>query len=161
MNTVNEKTKLRSFEIKVDDRIFEFDKPKVKGKEILLIAEKAPIECFSLYQKLKGCDFEKISYEEEVDLSHPGLEKFTVKESEVYHYTVDGEPETTEEKFPTANQILEWAGLEPSKYYLYLIPENGQPEKNWKDNPNDKIEMKCPGLKFVSATRSGTPVAGE
>lgn len=161
MSNIKEKTKSRTYKIKVDDKIFEFDKQIVKGMEILLVAGKTPIECFSLYQKLKGCDFEKISYEEEVDLSKPGLEKFTVKESEVYHYTVDGEPETTEEKFPTANQILEWVDLDQSKYYLYLIPENGQPEKNWKDNPNDKIEMKCPGLKFGTAYRSGTPVADE
>ena len=126
--------------------------------QILLKANKIPVECFSLYQKFHGCDFEKISLDEEVDLSRPGIEKFAVKPPVVFYYTIDAEPETTDEKSLTANSILELAGLNHSEYYLIqILPDNTQ--ISYKDNPDTPIEMKCPGLKFISAYRSGTQVA--
>ena len=150
--------KKHKYKIKIDDLILEFHTPIVNGSEILLKAGKTPVECFSLYQKFKGCDFEKIGLDEEVDLSKPGLEHFTVKDAEVFHYTVDGEPEMTDKKHLTANEILSLAGLEPNDYYLVQIYPDGS-QKEYKDNPNEKIEMKCPGLKFTTAFRSGTQVA--
>lgn len=150
--------KKHKYKIKVDDLMLEFHTPIVNGSEILLKAGKGPVECFSLYQKFKGCDFEKIGLDEEVDLSKPGLEHFTVKDAEVFHYTVDGEPETTDKKHLTANEILRLAGLDPKDYYLVQIFPDGS-QKDYKDNPEEKIEMKCPGLQFTTAFRSGTPVA--
>lgn len=157
MDSVIEK-KNHKYKIKVDDSILEFSKAIVTGSEILNKAGKTPVECFSLYQKFHGCDFEKISLDEEVDLSKPGIERFTVKPPEVFHYTVDGEPETTDKNSLTAKEILELAGLNPNDYYLIQInPDNTQ--ISYKDNPSIPIEMKCPGLKFISAFRSGTQVA--
>lgn len=147
------------FKIKLDTQILEFDKPTVTGSEILLKAEKTPIECFSLYQKFRGCDFEKISLDETVDLSKPGLEQFTIKEAEVFNYTVDGEPEMTDKKTLSANEILILVGLNPADYYLVQInPDDTQ--TSYKDNPDEPIIINCTGLKFVSAYRSATPVAG-
>ena len=148
--------KKRGYKIKVDDLILEFDNSIVTGRDILVKAGKTPVECFSLYQKFKGCDFEKISIDEEVDLSKPGLEHFTVKPPEVFNYTVDGEPETTDKLHLTANEILQLAGLAPNDYYLTQVYPN---EISYKDKPNESIKMICPGYKFVSAYRSGTPVA--
>lgn len=150
--------KPRIFKIKVDDLMLEFEKPIVIGSEILIKAGRTPVECFSLYQKFHGCDFEKISLDEKVDLSKPGIEKFTVKEPEVFHYTVDGEPETTDRKALTANEILVLAGLKPEDHYLVQINPDGS-QISYKDNPETSIEMKCPGLKFLAPFRSGTPVA--
>ena len=150
--------KKHKYKIKVDNLMLEFHIPIVNGSEILLKAGKTPVECFSLYQKFKGCDFEKISLDEEVDLSRPGLEHFTVKAPEVFYYTVDSEPETTDKKYLTANEILSLAGLNPNDYYLVQIYPDGS-QDDYKDNPDEKIEMKCPGLKFTAAFRSGTPVA--
>lgn len=148
--------KKQKYKIKVDDLILEFNEPIVTGSDILIKAGKTPVECFSLYQKFKGCDFEKISPDEKVDLSKPGLEHFTIKPPEVFHYTVDGEPETTDKSYLTANEILQLAGLNPTDYYLTQIYPN---DVSYKDNPNEPIEMICPGYKFISAYRSGTPVA--
>jgi len=153
--TIEKKVK---YKIKVDNQILEFHKPIVTGEEILIKAGKTPVECFSLYQKLQGCDFEKISIDEKVDLSNPGIEKFTIKEPEVFYYTVDSEPETTDKKILTANEILILAGLKPEDYYLVQINPDGS-KIEYENNPNDPIEMKCPGLKFITAFRSGTPVA--
>ncbi len=150
--------KKHEFKIKVDDLIYEFGEPIVTGSEILVKAGKTPVECFSLYQKFKGCDFERISLDEKVNLSKPGLKHFTVKAPEVFYYTVDGEQETTDRKILSAEEILSLAGLEPKDYYLVQIRSDGS-QIQYNDSPDQQIEMKCPGLKFVSAFRSGTPVA--
>ncbi len=148
-----------AFKAKVDNDVLVFNKPNVTGKDILIKAGKTPPECHSLYQKLKGCDFEKISLNEEVDLSNPGIEKFTVKSPEVFHYFLDEEPETTDEPSLSANQILELGGIKPVEdYYLVEIDKDGQ-EINHKDTPDAQIKMKCPGSKFVSIFRGETPVS--
>lgn len=149
----------KKYRIKIDDKVLVFDNESVIGSEILTKAGFTPIECYSLYQKLKGCDFEKISSNEKVDLSKPGIERFVVKESEVYHYSLDGEPETTDLSELTPMNILEFAGIKPmSDYYLVQILED-QTQVSYKDRPNDPIKMKCPGSKFISVYRSATPVA--
>ncbi|MBX2943608.1 MAG: hypothetical protein KF860_14820 [Cyclobacteriaceae bacterium] len=90
-------TKTKKFKAKIDDQIFVFDHAHVTGSAILKKVEIQNLECVSLYQKLKGCDFERISLNEVVDLSFPGLEKFVVKGPESWNYWVDEEPETSTE----------------------------------------------------------------
>lgn len=149
----------KKYKVRIGDDSFVFDHHLVTGKDLLIKAGKTPIECYSLYQKFKGCDFEKISLSETVDLSKPGIEHFVVKAPEVFHYTVDGEPETTDEKSLTPTQILEAAGVEPvTDYYLVLLNADGS-QVSYKDKPNEPIEMKCPGSKFISVYKSATEVA--
>jgi hypothetical protein len=146
------------FAILVDDKRIVFHDPVVTGKEILQKAGYKPTECYVLYQKFKDCDFERISPDEKVDLAKNGLEKFTVKETEIFHYTVDDEPETSDKKFMTANEILAAAGLEPKDYYLVeVFPDSAQ--KSYKDNANEPIQLKCPGNKFISVFKGETPVS--
>lgn len=148
-----------NFKIKVDNEVLVFDTNIVTGSQILLKANKIPVECFALYQKLKGCDFEKISTLETIDLSKEGIEKFTVKASEVFHYFLDDEPETTEQKTLTANQILDQGGITPvSDYYLMEIDNEGN-EISHKNSPDKPITMKCPGSKFISIFRGSMPVS--
>lgn len=148
-----------TYKVKVDNDVLVFNKPIVTGTDILIKAGKTPPECHSLYQKLKGCDFQKISLNEEVDLSNPGIEKFTVKPPEVFHYFLDDEPETTDESSLSANQILELGGIKPVEdYYLVEIDKDGN-EINHNDTPDAPIKMKCPGSKFVSIFRGETPVS--
>jgi hypothetical protein len=148
----------KKYRVKIGDEPFVFDHHLVTGKELLEKAGKTPVECYSLYLKLKGCDFEKVTLSETVDLSKPGIEQFVVKPPEVFHYLVDDEPETTDEKFLTANQILENAGLKLLDYYLVQVFADGS-QKSYKDIPNQRIEMKCPGEKFISVFRGETPVS--
>ena len=152
-------SKNETFKVKVDNETFLFDSKIVNGEQILIKAGKTPVACFALYQKLKGCDFEKISLDETVDLSNKGIEKFTVKGAEVFHYLLDDEPETTEQKTLSANQILELGGVLPvTDYYLIEIDNTGK-EISHKDTPLSPIVMKCPGSKFVSIFRGSTPVS--
>lgn len=158
-NSEDKSSKLQSYKIKVDHDVLVFNKPTVRGQDILIKAGKTPPECHTLYQKLKGCDFERVSLNEEVDLSNPGIEKFTVKPPEVFHYFLDDEPETTDESSLSANQILELGGIKPVEdYYLVEIDKDGN-EINHKDTPDAPIKMKCPGSKFVSIFRGETPVS--
>lgn len=147
------------FKIKIDEDQFEFKMAIVKGSDILIKAGKQHPKCYSLYQKLKGSDFKKIDLEEEVDLSNAGLEKFSIKEPEVFFYHLDEEPETSEKSALTVNEILERGGLTPTKdYYLMEITSDGK-EINHKDNPDQLIQLRCPGSKFASIFRGQTPVS--
>jgi hypothetical protein len=149
----------KKYRVKIGDDSFVFDHHLVTGKELLEKTGQTPVECHTLYQKLKGCDFEKIGFAETVDLAKPGIEHFVVKPPEVFHYTVDGEPETTDEKKLTPLQILEAAGVNPvTDYYLVLVNADGS-QVSYKDKPNDPVEMRCPGSKFISVYKSATEVA--
>lgn len=147
------------YRVKVGHDYFIFLKQFVTGKEILEKAGIAVTECFWLYQKLKNCDFQRISLTEKVNLAKPGIEHFVVKPTEVFHYFVDEEPETTEEKELTPNQILEAAGVTPvNDYYLVLINADGS-QQSFINTPGKPIKMVCPAMKFVSVFRGETPVS--
>lgn len=148
----------KHYEAIVDGKKIEFREPKVTGKEILEKAGYTHPECHQLYQKFKDCDFEKVSLDEKVDLAEPGIERFTVKKSDIFHYTIDTEPETSDRKLMTANEILAAAGLDPADYYLVeILHDNTQ--KSYKDHPDARIELKCPGNKFISVFKGETPVS--
>jgi hypothetical protein len=59
----------------VDKVFYKVDKECLTGREILTIAEKNP-ERFFLNKKLHGGLVKRIENNEEVCLSHPGLERF-------------------------------------------------------------------------------------
>lgn len=136
-------------EIFVDEVKLFFKEDKVTGRQILEKAGKKPVECFALYQKLKGCDFEKIGLDEIVDLSNPGIEKFVTKEAEVINYTVNDEPETTDKKVLTPLNILELAGIDHVKFYLVQLHTDGH-ETVYAFMPEEPIKMLCTGMKFVT-----------
>lgn len=137
------------YPINVDGCSYVFDNSKVTGKQILEKAEKKPVECYTLYQKLKGCDFEKVSLDEIVDLSNPGIEHFVTKEPEVFNYTVNGESETTDKKFLTPTEILKLDAINPHELYLVQLNHDGT-ETEYAYTPEEKIKMVCTGMKFVS-----------
>lgn len=139
----------KRYRVKIGDEYFVFDHHLVTGKEILEKACASPIECFWLYQKFKGCDFERISPDETVDLAKPGLEHFVVKPTEVFNYFVDGEPEMTDKKELTPREIMQLAGIDPAKHYLVLKLEDGK-QISYKDKPDEKIKMRCPAMHFIS-----------
>jgi Prokaryotic E2 family E/Multiubiquitin len=133
----------------VDNKIITFYEKIVSEKQILEKACKVPVECFSLYQKLKGCDFEKISLDELVNISNPEIEHFITKEPDIFNYTVDGEPETTDKKFLTPTEILKLDAINPNDAYLVQINHDGT-ETEYAYLPDEKIKMVCTGMKFVS-----------
>lgn len=149
----------KKYKVKIGGYSYVFDHQVVTSRELLEKAGITPIECFWLYQKLKDCDFEKIDLKEKVDLAKGGIEHFVVKPTEVFDYFVDNEPETTDEKELTPNQILEAAGLTPVKdYYLVRINPDGS-QTSLKDSSDTPLKMVCPAVKFISAFRGETNVS--
>lgn len=140
----------KTYDIQVNNTIYQFSVPKVTGQQILEKAKLLPPECYSLYRKLKGCDFEKISLDETVDLSDPGIERFITKEPEVFHYTVDGEMETTDRKTLTPAEILKLAGIDPQACYLIQVLPDGK-HIEYAFQPDEQITLKCQGLTFITA----------
>ncbi len=137
------------FEIIINkDEIF-FPDSQVTGRQILEKAGLTPVQCYTLYQKLKGCDFAKIDLDEEVDISNPEIEHFVTKEPEVFNYHVNKEPETTDKKFLTPIEILKLAGINPEHSYLIQLNEDGS-ETELAYEPEEKIKMVCTGLKFMT-----------
>lgn len=134
----------------VDGQKVEFNEPKVTGNQILVKACKTPVECYTLYIKKPGCDFEKVSLDEVVDISDGKVEHFVTKEPEVFNYTLDGEPEMTDQKTLTAVEILRLAGIDPQNKYLVLIHTDGTKE-NFAFNPDEPIKMVCPKMTFVTS----------
>jgi hypothetical protein len=154
----NAKDKKKGYAIQVNDFHLAFHDPIVTGKQIIKEAGFEPVECYVIYQKFKDCDFERVPPDEKIDLSKPGPEKFVVKPTDIFHYTIDNEPETSDEKFMNAKEILEAAGLDPKDYYMVEIFPNQQ-QKSYKDHPDEPIELKCPGNKFISVFKGETPVS--
>lgn len=132
----------------LNDKKYRSFKAKVSGKDLLNLTGIIDERCFSLYQKLQGCDFEKITLDDLVDLSNPGIEHFITKEADTFTYMVDGEHELTDKKQLSANEILKNAGVDTSLYYLVYKTEKDEIEYAW--NPDDLIKMDCKGMEFIS-----------
>lgn len=148
----------KHYQVKVDEQTVVFNKEKVTGLEILDAACRTPAECYTLYQKFKDCDFEKIDLTEVVDLTKPGIEHFITKPPEVFHYDLDDEPETTDLKEMTPNQILADGGIDPKTHYLVQINPDGS-QTSYKDKGEQAIKMKCPRVKYISVLNGPTPVS--
>lgn len=118
------------------------------GAEILTAAGFKHLQCHTLYQKLKGCDFEKVSLDQTIDLSNPGIEHFATKGPDVFHYKVDNEPEMTDKSELTAHQILLAKGINPTNHYLIQVLAEGN--VSYADNPSQPIKMICTGMDFIS-----------
>jgi len=65
------------YRFKVGNKLCTWDRPEITGKEILEQAGLTPVTEYQLNQKFKDGVVEPIGYEQEVDLSRKGLERFT------------------------------------------------------------------------------------
>jgi len=123
--------------------------PLITGAELLRKAGFEHIQCHTLYQKLQGCDFEKVAMDEVINLAHPGIERFVTKGPEVFNYEVNGEPETTDKKTLTPNRIMELKGVHHGNHYLIQILPDGK-HINYAYTPDQSIPMVCTGMKFLT-----------
>lgn len=74
-------------------------------------------------------------------------------------YTLDDEPQTTNEDDLTARQILEHGGVDPSNHYLVQIQGAHDKEKtSYKDKPDESIHLH-PNMRFISVSLRPTPVS--
>lgn len=148
----------KHYQVLVDQELVIFEKEKVSGREILKKADRNPPECFSLYLKRKGCEPDLISLDELVDLTSSGVEIFFTKPPEIFFYDLDGEPETTDLKEMSPNQILVAGGVDPNTHYLVQINGDGS-QTSYKDKGDQPIKMKCPRVKYISVLNGPTPVS--
>ncbi|OWK71402.1 multiubiquitin domain-containing protein [Pedobacter sp. AJM] len=133
----------------VNDKKITVKTPKITGAEILKEAGIKDPECHTLYQKLKGGDFKKISMDEIVDLGDHGEEHFVTKDAEVFNYLVDGEPETTDKKTLTPLQIMELNAVDTKDFYLVQLLDKEE-EIDYAYSPDESIKMHCKGMRFVT-----------
>jgi hypothetical protein len=73
-----------------------------------------------------------------------------------FDYTVDDEPESTEERVLTPAQILQSAGTNPATHYLVQI--DGHHQISYQNNPNAEIHMH-EHMRFISIPTGPTPVS--
>jgi hypothetical protein len=149
----------KHYNVKIGPHYFVFHRQWVTGKEILEKAGYTSLECHWLFQLIRGYELERVGLDQQVDLAKPGIEHFLVTETEVFYYTVDDEPETTEQRELTPGQILLEAGIKSvSDYYLVKVNADGSQE-SYKDRMDKPIKMVCPAVKFVSVFKGETPVS--
>ncbi len=74
----------------------------------------------------------------------------------VFEYTVDDEPQSTDQHTLTPNQILTRAGIDPATHYLVEIVGNTQ--RSYQGKPDVPIHMHQ-HMKFVSVFTGPTPVS--
>lgn len=65
----------KKYRIKVDGVQYEVPET-LTGRQILELAKKLPVERFQLNQKMRGGSVVKIGYDQVVDFTSPGIEKF-------------------------------------------------------------------------------------
>lgn len=73
-----------------------------------------------------------------------------------FQYTVDDEPQTTDEHILTASQILQNGGHDPASYYLVEI--KGKHQESYQNKPNEPIHMHH-HMKFISVFNGPTTVS--
>lgn len=66
----------KKYQIKVDREKYKIEVDSMKGSEILELAGKKPFNKYQLNQKLRGGQVKKIGYDEVVDFTTPGIERF-------------------------------------------------------------------------------------
>lgn len=69
--------KAKLYRIRVDKVKYETTNSQPTGREILELAGKIPVEQWMLNEKTRGGGFEPIGLDEKVDLTAPGVERFT------------------------------------------------------------------------------------
>lgn len=65
------------YKFMVRNKVFETENRFITGEEVLKMAELIPPSAYKLDLKMKGNRYREISLTESVDLSDPGIEKFT------------------------------------------------------------------------------------
>ncbi len=133
----------------VNETELAFHKPEVTGAELLIAAGFEHLQCHTLYQKLKGCDFNKVALDDVINLADEGIERFVTKGPEVFNYEVNGEPETTDKKELTPNQIMQLKGIHPHNHYLVQLLHDGE-RIVYTYCADESIKMDCRGMKFVT-----------
>lgn len=148
-NQVEGHVKPKIYVVLVNKTELAFREPLVKGSQLLKEAGLEPTQCHTLYLKSKGCDFEKVHMDDVVDLSNEGIEHFVTKGADLFNYEVNGEPETTDKRELTPEQILKLKGVNAQDFYLVQLLPDGECI-NYAFKTNEPIKMVCTEMKFIT-----------
>lgn len=149
----------KHYKVVIDGKHYIFHHHHVSGREILEKAEKKPIECHVLFEKVKDHEYKRIELDEKVNLAKHGVEHFKTEPPTEFCFEVDGEKYKTKKHILTPNEILEIAGLKPvANYYLISVKHNGE-KISYEGKPNETIKMECPCMNFVSVYVGPTPLS--
>lgn len=116
--------KAKLYRIRVDKAKYETTNPEPTGREILEMAKKVPVEQWMLNKKVHGAGFEPVALDEKVDLTAPGIERFTTLPKD----QTEGRPslrrqfDITEEDVEALNAAgFQWESLkDPSGTWLII-----------------------------------------
>jgi len=75
-NTTSEQFSDGLFRIKINRQVYEVPNSHYTGRLLLELAGLTPVEDYAIYQKMADHSSKKIEYDEVVDLSIPGVERF-------------------------------------------------------------------------------------
>lgn len=76
-NSFIKKPQNKGYKYMVRNRVFETEKQFITGREVLQTAGLTPVTQYKLDLKMKGNRYREVGLDEKVDLSDPGIEKFT------------------------------------------------------------------------------------
>lgn len=148
MKNTNDLNMVAQFATSINDFEFVVQNPKISGLELMKKADLKHIDCLDLFQLLDG-DFRKIPKDEIIDLSAKGFEHFITKEKEFRSYQVNNDPETTDKRSLSPNEILKLSGLNPDEHFLILVKKDGS-KVSYGHQPNEKIKIECVGMHFLT-----------
>jgi hypothetical protein len=149
---------MTNFKFKVNKSTFSSVKNILCGKEILELAGYTPVEDYELLLKTNLKGYEPIQLDEEVDLTIPGIEHFSVKLYKTISIEIDGVSFELDECNTTPNELLMLAGYNSDNYYLTQIKNRGV-EIGYKElnDANHKIQIRN-GSKFCLYPRENQKV---
>lgn len=139
------------FRLKINKKRFESKESKIKGQDLLKIADLDESIDYEILYKVNEKGYEPIQLDEVVDLTTPGIEGFFIKPYRRMVIKVDDKEYQVEELIMTPMEIMELAGISPDIYYLKEFRKGGN-EVSYKDDAEHKIAIKR-GAHFVSCQR--------
>ena len=147
----------RRFRIRVDDQRHIVDSPNMLGREILDLAGRIPVEDYVLVQIMRGRPNETINFDEQVDFTKPGVERFVTglfddedlkviveERGPKYCLNIEGEIYPWDEDTITVPQIRELGNLPRDLPVIEIdLTDNSQ-----RTLAEDEIVHLRPGLGF-------------
>lgn len=111
------------FPIRVNDRVFDFDEPKITGKQLLELVGLTHSVDYEILLKHNQKELEPVQLDEVVDLTHPDIETFHIKPYPSVTIDVDDETYPIAHIFMTPKEIMVLAGVDSTKFYLKQLLE--------------------------------------
>jgi len=130
----------RTYPIQIDETRFTIDVAKPNGAYLLNLVGRAPTTHL-LTLIIEGADDQLIGPDEEVDLTQPGRERFTVvaKDPCITIIDIEGFEHKWGQPTITMEEIARLGGWNPSEGVILIQPD--QTERHLQ--PGEVVELKC------------------